>query len=108
MLAARNNACGTVNGLLPGLYDGLCTGGNVEIKGLGDVTVLITNVIRIAEWFAGGLAVIAIIVAGIMYVTSQGEPANINRAKSVLTQAITGLVIIIIAYALVTYIASKF
>ena len=108
LLAAGGNSCGTNNGFFPGIYDGLCQGGNVQISGLGDVVIIIANVIRILETLAGGLAVVGIIVAGIMYVTSAGDPKRVSRAKTVLSQSIIGLVIIIVAYALVTFIAGSF
>ena len=102
------NNCGTNNGIIPGLYDGMCKTGNAQITGVNDVIVIIANVIRILEAFAAGLAIIAIIVSGIYYVASAGDPGRIKTAKTILTQAIIGLVLIILAYAIVTYIAAAF
>lgn len=93
----------------PGLYDGLtCTGGNITITSVSDVVVIIGNVLRIAISLAGGLAVVIIIVAAIYYITSAGDPGRIKRAKDILVNVTTGLVIIVIAYAVITYIAGKF
>ncbi|HSX02838.1 MAG TPA: hypothetical protein VLI05_06035 [Candidatus Saccharimonadia bacterium] len=108
LLAAGGNACGTNNGFLPGLYDGLCSGGNVQIQSASDVWVIVANAIRIVMAASGGLAVIFIIVAGIMYTIASGDPGRLKQAREVLVQAITGLVIVSISYAVITFIAQGF
>jgi hypothetical protein len=102
------NGCGTNNGFLPGLYDGLCAGGNVQIQDVSDIWVIVANVIRIIMAASGGLAVIFIIVAGIMYTIAAGDPGRLKQAKEILVQAITGLVIVSVSYAVITYISQGF
>lgn len=48
------------------------------------------------------LAVIFILVAGIRYITSQGEPQKIAEARQSLMYAIIGLVIVIASYFIVS------
>jgi len=109
LAAARNSKCGTNNGLLTtGIYDGLCSGGQVQIQGPGDILIVIANIIKIAMELAGGLAIIFIFVGGIYYVTSTGDPGRIKLAKNIILQAVIGLLVIIMAYAVVTYIAKAF
>ena len=93
---------------LPGLWDHLCNGTQVSITGVNDITILIANVVRILMTMAGGLAVIFIVVGGIFYVTAAGEPSRITRAKEIITQAVTGLIVVGVAYAAVTFIAGQF
>ena len=107
-------ACGTTP-IFPGgpsLYDtgpGLtCSGGEPVISSVSGVLVIVGNVVRILIAASGGLAVIVIIVASIYYITSTGEPSRIKRAKDILTNTAVGLVIILCAYAVITYIASKY
>lgn len=107
-LLARDSNCGTNNGALPGLYDKLCANGQVDIQSAGDLFIVVANVVRILMWVAGMLAVVVIIVAGIWYVTAYGDPGRLKRAKEILGYAVTGLVIVILAYSVVTYIAGKF
>jgi hypothetical protein len=90
----------------PGLYDHLCSGGSVAINSLQDSLGLITNIIRIILYLSGALGIIFLIVGGIYYVLSAGDPSRIKRAKEILVNVITGLVIILVAYAVVTYISS--
>lgn len=108
MLAARDSSCGTNNGFLPGLYDGLCRNGQVDIQTASDIFIVVANVVRVLTAVAGALAVIFIIVGGIWYVTAYGDPARLKRAKEILNYSLAGLVIVLMAYSVVTYIAGKF
>jgi hypothetical protein len=93
----------------PSLYDGICNAsGDCTITSAQDILIIIANVIRIATAFAGALAVIFIIVGGIFYVISAGNPSNIKRAKDILTNAIIGLIIAGVAYSVVSFIAGSF
>lgn len=61
-------------------------------------------VIRIIGWFlyfAGGVAVIFLIIGGFQYVASRGNEEVLEKAKRTITAAIIGLVVIITAFAVV-------
>ena len=97
-----------------GLYDKLCypvtdSAGNVtnevQIHALTDIYKLIGNVIKILLSFVGLLSVIFIVVGGIFYILSTGDPKRIQRAKSIITNAIIGLIIALVSFAAVTFIA---
>lgn len=75
---------------------------------MNDVWTVVANLIRIALGVAGYLAIIFIIVGGIMFIVSQGDPQRIQRAKSVITNAIVGLVVAVTASAVVGFIAGRF
>jgi hypothetical protein len=109
-LLAAAKQCTNKGLLTTGIYDGLCntSTGEVQVTGLGDILTVVANVIKIAMELAGGLAVIFIIVGGIYYVTSTGDPARIKRAKEIIMQAVIGLLVIIMAYAAVIYVARAF
>lgn len=71
-----------------------------------DGTKIRENVQVIANtllYILGAVAVVVIILGGISYVTSTGDPAAITKAKSSITYAVIGLVIALLAYAIVTY-----
>jgi hypothetical protein len=99
------NGCGTKTGAWPSLYDGLCTGGGttIVINSVSDVTIVIANVVRIAMAVAGGLAVIFILLASIYYITSNGDPGRIKQAKDIIINTVIGLVLIIMAYAIISF-----
>jgi hypothetical protein len=104
------NACGTKTGVLPSLYDGLpcADGGTPTISALSDVLLIIGNVVRILIAISGSLAIILILIASVYYVTSLGDPSRIKRAKDIIVNTVIGLVLIIAAYAIVTFIAGEF
>ena len=99
----------------PNWYDGLqcnvdpATGGTtVGLASAQDIIIVIANLVRIVTALAGAAAVIFLIVGGIFYVISQGDPGRIKRAKEIINQAITGLVIVLLSYSIVTFIAGRF
>lgn len=69
-----------------------------------------TSLVKIiAQWvfnLAIPIAVAMIVYAGILFLTSSGEPAKITKAKQVLTYAVIGLAIILIGSGFITLIKS--
>jgi cytochrome bd-type quinol oxidase subunit 2 len=68
------------------------------INNFGDLLKQISTGISL---LVGTLSVIMIIVAGIMYLVSAGDPQKVNTAKSALKYAIIGIVLSIIAVPIV-------
>lgn len=60
----------------------------------------IGNIFRVGLEIAGVIAVIAVIVTGLMFVTSTGDPAKVARARNALIAAILGTLIISLAYGI--------
>ena len=81
--------------------DGECTGNNNT-----DLNATIRTVINIMLFVIGILAVIMIIFSGIRYVISRGKDAEIKAAKDTLMYSIVGLVVAIIAFAIVQWVFS--
>jgi hypothetical protein len=72
----------------------------------GGIPLLLANVIGIASLAAGVVAVIFIIVGGIQYIGSGGGDGLV-KAKKTITYAVSGLVIAILAYTIVSFISSQ-
>ena len=68
---------------------------------------LIKTIINVMLSIAGIIAVIMIIIGGIRYVTSSGEQANVKGAKDTILYAVVGLVITIMAFAVVNFVLGK-
>lgn len=83
---------------------GYRTGAN-RILTFDCVPVLIANVIYLLLVFAGSVALFFIIFAGIKFLTSQGDPKQVEGARKTLTWAIAGLVLILLSFAIVNVIA---
>ena len=53
---------------------------------------------------AGIVVIIVIIMAGYLFVTSRGDPAEMKRSKDALRGAVIGLVVIIAAFAITRFV----
>jgi len=71
-----------------------------------DLTVsgFIGNLIKALLAATGIIFLVLTVYAGVLYMTAAGEPDKVKKAKSMLTSAVIGLVIIIGAYAISSYV----
>lgn len=67
----------------------------------------IAKVTRLLAMVAGMAAVIIIIIGGILYVLSNGEPQKVTAAKDTVMYAAIGLAVIIFAQAIIIFIINK-
>lgn len=63
-----------------------------------------TNLLIVVIGIAG---VIVIIIGGIRYVLSSGDPKNINAAKDLIIYAIVGMVIAVVAKGIIAFVINK-
>ena len=71
---------------------------------------LMSNVSMLINVFAsvmGFLAVGMIIYGGFMLLTAQGDPARIKRGKDVVTYSIIGVILVVLAYAIVNFVMNS-
>lgn len=66
----------------------------------------IENIINLILWGVGLIAVVVIIIAGVMFMTAAGDPSKAKKAKDTILYAVVGLVIAILAYAIVNFVVS--
>lgn len=59
-------------------------------------------------FIVGALAVVMIIVGGILYAISQGNSSSVTQAKNTLLYSVIGLVVAILAYAIVNWVLHLF
>ncbi len=69
-----------------------------------DIRVTIARIIHYFLGFLGIVTVVVILYAGFEYMRSGGEEERIKRAKSILVNAVIGLVIILSSYAITSFI----
>ena len=81
----------------------LCKGKNTE-KLPNYVKIVVNSLLFILA----AVSVIVIIIAGITYTTSGGDATLVKKAKDTLLYSVVGLVIAIMAYAIVNYILGAF
>lgn len=63
--------------------------------------------IMFAFGLAGALSLLFIVIGGLRYVASQGDPNNVGQAKGTILYALAGLVITVLAYAIVQFVAGR-
>ena len=69
-----------------------------------DITVIIARLIRTAISFVGVVAVVFVLIGGFMWMTSGGNTDRLKRAKSILTNAVIGLIIVFASFAIVQFV----
>jgi len=82
-----------------------------DIKtGAGDKSIkdLIKIISEVLLFVLGAIAVIMIIVGGIRYTTSNGEASQIKSAKDTILYSIIGVIVAILAYAIVNFVVGNF
>ena len=72
-----------------------------------DIRVVVANIIRAALGLLGIAAVILIIYGGFIWMTAGGNEERIATAKKILLNASIGLIIILSAYGLVSFIMNQ-
>jgi len=80
-------------------------GGNKEKATLGG---RLEDVVDILLYVLGAIAVIMIVIGGIRYATSNGESSQISSAKNTILYAVIGLIIAVMAYAIVNFVLDSF
>ena len=77
-----------------------------EIGGANLPTIL-GQIFKIVLSILGLVALIIVIIAGVQWMTSGGIPEKIKKARALLSAGLIGLLIIICAYAMVSFIISS-
>lgn len=66
---------------------------------------IVTNFIYWALVFSGSVAVILIVISGIRFISSDGDPKKIAQARKTFSFAIIGLLLIFLSFAILYFIA---
>lgn len=65
------------------------------------------EVLRVVFGIAGGIAMIMIVIGGFKYITSLGNAQNVAKAKDTILYAVIGLIVCILAYAIVGFVINN-
>lgn len=69
-----------------------------------DLMGIVNSILNTVFVVVGIVAVVMIILGGINYSTSQGDPGKATKAKNTIMYAIIGLVVVIISFAVVNFV----
>lgn len=83
----------------------------MQVQGLpntnADSGALFNDVLGVVYFFAGTVAVIVLVIAGFLYVTSNGDPGKVKTAKNAILFTVIGLVFIMTAAAITAFVRSQ-
>ena len=97
----------TINGQV-GINDGAnCAKGNKVADNLAGQGGIFQTIVNILLFLVGAVAVIMLIIGGLRYITSDGDSGRITQAKQTVLYAIIGLIVAILAYAIVNFVISN-
>lgn len=86
-----------------------CPGGNVcGAAQTDDFQVMMHNIVNTLLLVLGMIAVIMIVIGGIRYTTSNGDASQVKAAKDTVLYSVVGLVVAILAYAIVNFVIGAF
>jgi len=78
---------------------------NLDLEGGGlDVRVVLVRIIQVVLGFLGIVAVLYVMYAGWLWMTSEGSEEKVLKAKKTLVNAVIGLIIMLSAFMIVTWI----
>ncbi len=77
---------------------------NLQDYGPGSWQALSSNIINWLARIAGIALIVMLLVGGVMFITSAGNEEQAKKAQSVLINAIFGIIIVILAWGLITFI----
>lgn len=83
------------------------TGGECKQNGGVDLNKLTATIINIMSIVIGIVAVVMVMIAGFNFITANGDSSKISTARSALTYAVIGLIIVALAQIIVQFVLAK-
>ncbi len=65
---------------------------------------IIGSIINVGLGFLGIVFLVLLLYAGFLWMTAQGEPKSVDKAKEMLKQSVIGLIIIVAAFAISNFV----
>jgi len=96
-------------GVLGDIQKSAITTGSQSGAGLveGDLQPLVARIIKSFLAILGTVAIVLIIYAGYLWMTAAGNEEQISKAKKLIANAVIGLIIILAAYSIATFIINS-
>ena len=98
---SQSEFCKLDSGLASGVE---CARGDGQVENLTGNGGIVTTVINVMLFVIGILCVVMIIFGGIRYTTSTGDKGRVDSAKNTIIYAVVGLIVAMVAYALVNWV----
>jgi hypothetical protein len=85
----------------------VCAGGQTSTNPLTGSNGLIVKITRVIAYVSGVVAVIIIMISGLRYINSGGDPAKATQARNGIIYALAGLIVIISAQFIISLVMSR-
>lgn len=82
--------------------------GSIGVPRVTNADGVVNGIVNAAYFWAGIVCVIVIIVGGYLYVTSNGDAAQVKRGKNAVLGAIVGIIVILSAFTITQYVIGRF
>lgn len=106
--SAGNNWKSTTGGTKCQAFCGVCASNPdscaADAKGLA---AIVKDVINVLLFIIGAVSVVMIIYGGFRYVTSAGNSDSVTKAKNTILYAVVGLVVALLAFAIVNFVITN-
>jgi len=99
------HALAVIPSIQNGINDAEPTGANPTLFGSGGLFHTISDTLILV---VGAVSVIMLIIGGLRYVLSAGNSTSVEGAKNTILFAIIGLIVAILAFAIVQFVVTKF
>ncbi len=99
-----NAQCDVTGGIAGGAG---CAQGKDQQSDLFGETGIFKTITNVLLFVIGAISVIMLIIGGIRYTTSNGDSGAITTAKNTILYAVIGIVIALLAYALVNFVITS-
>lgn len=83
---------------------------DIKVGGLPNTTAddsKVQAILAVIFTIIGAISVLFMVIGGMRYISSQGDPQEISKAKGTLIYAIIGLLVSIAAVAIVTFVLGE-
>ncbi len=102
--AAQNNA--VQGGLQTSGLQSLFGYSGTGLSGSQNLVQFIGSIINLLLTFAGAIAIVFVIIGGYWYITSGGNEEQAEKGQKTLTNAIIGVVVVILSYVIINVIVN--
>lgn len=106
LVAKSKDASTSTGGARGRAQDGLNSISEVA-GGDTDLWTMLTNILNGVFLVIGVIAVVVVIIGGVNYTMSQGDPSKVKKAKDTILYGIIGLVVSLLAFAIVNFVLNN-
>jgi hypothetical protein len=85
-----------------------CANPGATNKGLFEQGGIFQTIANTLIFLVGAIATLFLIIGGLRYVISNGDPKSVTAAKDTILYAIVGIIVAILSYSAVSFVISKF